>query len=153
MIEIKAPNNYDKDKFSVFLAGSIEMGTAEKWQDEIVELLQDFDVQILNPRREHWDNSWHQSIDDLKFKEQVLWELNAQENSDLIVMYFDENSKSPITLLELGLFVKQKDIIVCCPEHFWRQGNVQIVGEKYGAVFTNNKAEFKKIILKRLRKN
>jgi len=52
-------------------------------------------------------------------------------------MYFDPNTKSPITLLELGLFtvvdrvVKQK-IIVCCPTGFWRKGNVDVVCRRYG---------------------
>jgi hypothetical protein len=32
-----------------------------------------------NPRRENWDSSLVQSIDDLKFKEQVVWELDNLE--------------------------------------------------------------------------
>jgi hypothetical protein len=150
MEEIKAPNSYDKARYSVFLAGSIERGKAEQWQDKIADMLSEFDVQVLNPRRDDWDLSWEQVASNPEFKKQVLWELDAQESADLIVMYFDENTKSPITLMELGLFVKQKPIIVCCPKKFWRQGNVQIVGEKYGAVFTDNKQQFEKIIKERL---
>ncbi len=30
MIEVQAPNEYDNDRLSIFLAGSIEMGAAEK---------------------------------------------------------------------------------------------------------------------------
>ena len=47
-------------------------------------------------------------------------------------MYFDPNTKSPISLLELGLFAHSKKLIVCCPEGFWRKGNVDIVCDKYG---------------------
>ena len=150
MKEIKAPNNYDKAKYSVFLAGSIERGKAEQWQDKITELLSPFDVQVLNPRRNDWDSSWKQVASNPEFKRQVLWELEAQESADLIVMYFDEKTMSPITLIELGLFVKQKPIIICCPKKFWRQGNVQIVGEKYGAVFTDSKQQFEEVIIKTL---
>ena len=46
-------------------------------------------------------------------------------------MYFDPNTKSPISLLELGLFAQSKKLIVCCPEGFWRKGNVDIVCDRY----------------------
>lgn len=43
---------------SVFLAGSIEMDTAEKWQDKVIKALENSDVTVFNPRREQWDASW-----------------------------------------------------------------------------------------------
>jgi hypothetical protein len=46
-------------------------------------------------------------------------------------MYFDPNTTSPISLLELGLHAKSKKMIVCCPEGFWRKGNVDIVCKTY----------------------
>ena len=39
--------------------------------------------------------------------------------------------QSPITLLELGLFAQTKKLIVCCPDGFWRRGNVQVVCARY----------------------
>lgn len=134
MNEIKAPTlitnfaNYP----NIFLAGSIEMGSAENWQDRIKELLKNRRVQILNPRRDDWDSSWIQSKDNPQFRQQVEWELRAQEKADKIIMYFDPKTKSPISLLELGLFVKSGKLIVVCPEGFWRKGNVDIVCERYG---------------------
>ena len=130
MKEIKAPNKFDTEDRLIFLAGSIEMGTAEKWQDKIASALKKYDITLLNPRRDDWDSSWKQDISNNKFREQVEWELKAQEQSDLILMYFDPNTKSPITLLELGLFSEQP-LIVCCPEGFWRKGNVDIVCKRY----------------------
>ena len=47
-------------------------------------------------------------------------------------MYFDKETQSPISLLELGLFARSKKMFVCCPEGFWRNGNVDIVCKKYG---------------------
>lgn len=38
-----------------------------------------------------------------QFRQQVEWELNALSVADLIVFYFDPATRSPITLLELGL--------------------------------------------------
>lgn len=130
---IKAPNFYNREKKSVFLAGSIEMGKAVDWQKQVTDALSHCDVQILNPRRDDWDSSWSQTKDNDKFREQVEWELIALEDASVIAMYFDPETKSPISLLELGIHTKDRNkLIVCCPEGFWRKGNVDIVCEHYG---------------------
>lgn len=115
MIEVKAPNAYELNKTSIFLAGSIEMGAAVDWQSYIKEKLDKFDVLLLNPRRDEWDNSWEQIIQNKKFKEQVEWELTALESADYIIIHFEPDTKSPISLLELGLF-KDKKVMVSCPK-------------------------------------
>lgn len=123
---------------SIFLAGSIEMGKAIDWQSWLIEQLQTDNFTLLNPRRAAWDASWEQSIDNPVFAEQVHWELDGLEIADLIVMYFAPNTQSPITLLELGLFAHSKKIIVCCPDGFWRKGNVDIVCQRYGIEQVDN---------------
>lgn len=128
---IKPPNALQVEGVSIFLAGSIEMGKAENWQQKVERLLADEIVTIFNPRRDDWDNSWIQSIDNPNFKEQVVWELGALDLADIIAMYFDPSTISPISLLELGLFADSGKLIVCCPEGFWRKGNVDIVCERY----------------------
>ena len=123
---------------AIFLAGSIEMGNAEDWQENVTQFLRDYEESLLqeltifNPRRIDWDSSWKQEISNPQFYQQVNWELNAWEKSDIIIMYFDPNTKSPISLLELGLFAHSKKLIVCCPEGFWRKGNVDILCDRYG---------------------
>src|SRR5262245_21353171 len=116
---------------SVFLAGSIEMGRASPWQAQVETSLRDLDVVVLNPRRDDWDSSWHQSIQDERFREQVEWELAAQEKADLIAMYFAPDTQAPITLLELGLAAPTGRVVVCCPEGYWRKGNVDVVCARY----------------------
>lgn len=116
---------------SIFLAGSIEMGAAELWQDKVINEINHFYSYILNPRRDDWDSSWAQSINNQHFNEQVNWELTALEMAESILIYFDPNTKSPISLLELGLFARSKKMIVCCPDGFYRKGNVDIVCKKY----------------------
>jgi len=131
---IKSPNEYTtRNKFSIFLAGSIEMGMAVDWQQSIADALYDIDgVQLLNPRRDDWDSSWAQTIENPQFAEQVRWELTALEKSDLIIYYFAPGTQSPISLLELGLYANHtKNIWVCCPEGFWRKGNIEIVCQRY----------------------
>lgn len=142
MREVKAPQLYDKiaGPRKLFLAGSIEMGTAEDWQKKVVDALNDVDVLVLNPRRSSWDPKWHQSGDNPLFREQVEWELQGLEDADLVLVYFHPMTKAPITLLELGLFggKNPEKLIVCCPEGYWRKGNVDIVCERYGIMHTNN---------------
>lgn len=127
MKEIKAPNNVPLINPKLFLAGSIEMGSAEKWQERVVREFENTDWTILNPRRDDWDSSWEQKWENEKFREQVLWEIKAQEIADVILMYFDPNTKAPITLLELGLFAESGKLQVVCPNGFWRRGNVKVV--------------------------
>jgi len=129
---IKPPSGIAKAKSPrLFLAGSIEMGKAQDWQSIIENALESLPGTIYNPRRENWDPSWAQDIKNDDFYEQVRWELQALEDSDVIVMYLESNTISPISLLELGLFAKSGKMIVCCPNGFHRKGNVDIVCEKY----------------------
>jgi hypothetical protein len=130
---LKPPSPLDLgNRPSVFLAGSIEMGLAEPWQARVESALADLEVVILNPRRDDWDNSWRQSIHDPRFREQVEWELAAQERATLIAMYFAPATKAPVTLLELGLAARGGKLLVCCPDGFWRKGNVEVVCARYG---------------------
>lgn len=133
-IEVQAPNEVvvDTEYINVFLAGSIEMGVAEHWQKKVIDALSDKPIRFLNPRRQDWDSSWSQDIHNDEFVEQVVWELSSLEQSHIIIMYFDPNTKSPISLLELGLHAKEQKLIVLCPEGFWRKGNVDVVCEYYG---------------------
>ena len=135
-IEVKVPNKWEsKDGYvSVFLAGSIEMGNADDWQARCIKELADYPIFFINPRRDNWDSSLEQSIDEPQFKEQVTWELGSLDKSDFIVIYFDPTTKSPISLLELGIHscCNPEKLIVLCPEGFWRKGNVDIVCEYYG---------------------
>ena len=66
MKEIKAPNPLIMGKYNIFLAGSIEMGTAENWQERLVRELASEDVTIFNPRRDDWDSSSNELIDSIK---------------------------------------------------------------------------------------
>ena len=134
MREFKPPDTFaiDPTRKRLFLGGSIEMGQAEDWQEDVAQALKDLDVDILNPRREKWDSSWTQSIETPQFFEQVNWELDALEAADIIAVVLLPGTKSPISLLECGLYVKSEKLIVCCPEGFWRKGNVDIVCRRYG---------------------
>jgi hypothetical protein len=115
----------------IFLAGSIEMGAAEDWQVRIEKFLEDQNVTIYNPRRDDWDSSWTQEESNPQFNYQVNWEISKLIDSDVIFMYLSPKTKSPISLLELGMFSREQKMIVCCPDGFWRKGNVEVVCTRF----------------------
>ena len=47
-------------------------------------------------------------------------------------MYLAPTSQAPISLLELGLHARSGKVLLCCPDGFWRKGNVDIVAARYG---------------------
>jgi len=116
---------------SVFLAGTIDNGQSIDWQSSVEKSLSDLDILILNPRRDKWDSSWKQSINNPMFKEQVEWELDGLERVNQIFIYFAAHSKSPITLLELGLHASKENVTIVCPQGFWRRGNIEVIAYRY----------------------
>lgn len=141
MRQIKPPELVDLTKeVSLFLAGSIEMGIAKDWQKYIADQMTQWNIVIFNPRRDNWDSSWEQKITNHQFYEQVNWELDHLERATFNAFYFDPDTKSPITLMELGISATTKPdkTIVCCPEGFWRKGNVDMVCQRFGVKQVND---------------
>lgn len=114
----------------LFLGGTIDNGFSHNWQKDVISKLEKESVIIFNPRRTgHFDAS-----DEIEFAEQVDWELTCLENSEYVMMYFAPGSKSPISLLELGMISQRNpaNLFVCCPEGYWKKFNVDKVCERYG---------------------
>ena len=133
MESYKAPEKYPNDnKFTIFLGGTIEMGNSIDWQKTLTESLKEFDVRILNPRRDDFDKSAEQSIKNPYFKDQVNWELDGLDRADIIVMNLLKDSLSPISMMEIGLYTKEnKRMFICCPDGFWRKGNIEVIVDRY----------------------
>lgn len=134
----------------MFLAGSIEMGTAVNWQANLVAALGQRDLTILNPRREDWDSTWRQSIDEPQFRQQVEWELDGLERADLVAMWFVPDTKAPITLLELGLTARADKLVVGCPDGFWRKGNIEVVCDRFGIPLATEWSAFVAVVCAKL---
>ena len=137
MTVIKPPHslslNSKRGVVSIFLAGSIEMGTAEDWQSKVEKHFENNPMyQIFNPRRDSWDSDQAKEFENPQFFQQVSWELNALDKADVIIMNFSTETKSPISLLELGLYARSGKISVVCPKEFWRSGNVEFICERFG---------------------
>ena len=119
----------DKSFTKIFLAGTIDMGNSRDWQMEIYETFSGIDGRYIlyNPRQENWDATRPGEMD-----YQVRWELDHLEDADMVIMYILGTSKSPISLLEMGLHAKSDKMHVICEKDFYRYDNVRITCEYYG---------------------
>ena len=136
----------------LFLAGSIEQGKAEEWQSRIIEdlksLTSDDNIEskniiktrltIFNPRRPDWNPNLPQEALNEVLRNQITWELDHLEMSDVICLYLDPKTTSPISLLELGLHMRSRKLLVCCPPGFYRKANIDITCQKYGVAVLND---------------
>jgi len=125
------PNTPVYEDFSVFFAGSIEMGKAVQWQPLLANILCDLPITVNNPRRGEWDPNITPTAENLSFRGQVEWELDALTKSTVICFFFDINTSSPVTMCELGLWAHSGKVVVCCDKKFWKGGNVHLVCERY----------------------
>ena len=115
---------------SVFLAGTIDNGNSLNWQDKtIIELINlgVKNLEVYNPRREHWNPNPTKE----EMEKQIKWEQEHLDKADVIVMVLLDDSKSPISLLELGLYAKSNKLIVFCTPNFYRWDNVRLTCKKY----------------------
>ena len=125
---ITAPECKPITNQSIFLAGTIDDGKSEDWQSKLIEELSDHEITILNPRRNNWGD-----LSDNELRKQITWELDHLEKADIIFMYIIGTSKSPISLLEMGIHIKDLKLIVVCEPEFYRYENVKITCEYYNA--------------------
>lgn len=112
---------------NIFIAGTIDMGNSPDWQKDVIEYLDCPEVQLANPRRVIGP----QNPEEIEF--QILWELNQIKKADAVFMNFVPGSKSPITLLELGICLMKPELIlvVVCPPTYSRYQNVKLTVEEF----------------------
>lgn len=147
---IKPPEKRVGDSPTVFLAGSIEMGEAADWQAETAKVLDPYIGTIFNPRRDDWDSSWEQTVDNPEFKQQVNWELDGLEEADYILIYFDPKTKAPISFGEFAAHYKGGNIFVACPKGWWRRGNVEVMCDRAGIQLYESLEEARDALIKNL---
>jgi hypothetical protein len=121
MIYVEAPERtFPATKKSIFLAGSIT--GAKNWQKEVVRAIKDFDVVVFNPRRENFPIH-----DPSAALEQITWEYEMLRKADMIQMWFDGNTMSPICLFELGAWMMtSKPMVIGMDPNYQRRQDVEI---------------------------
>lgn len=128
---------------NIFLGGIIDNGDSFNHQDALISELKKSETAhplcIYNPRRAEWSSS----DDHTEIDKQIKWELTHLERADLIVMNILASSKSPISLMEIGLFARENKLLVFCPKDFYRYDNVRVVCGSYGIpLFETNDVTF-----------
>ncbi len=114
----------DTDVLKVFLAGAIDMGAAVDWQAQIIAMLGNIpQLILLNPRREAFTPD---TLD-----EQIEWELEALNRSDLVLMWFPANAKAPVAMFETGLFMQSGKLVVGAEPGFYRRRNLEMTCDYY----------------------
>ncbi|KAF2740375.1 hypothetical protein EJ04DRAFT_507912 [Polyplosphaeria fusca] len=145
---------YIGENKSLFLAGSIEMGAAITWQRGILPYFQHLPLTVCNPRRGHWDTTTKPTKADKNFHNQVEWELNALDKATVICFFFDITTLSPVSMLELGLWAKNGNVVVCCNEEFfWKGGNIRIVCDRLGIPYVTDFSQLIATTKKMLKKH
>lgn len=137
----------------VFLGGTIDLGNSEDWQSRIINDIRErvsagTNVALFNPRRETWYGEPVTS--NPEFVRQVEWEMSNLDAADIIAMVLLGSSKSPVSLMELGLHARTSSVVVYCEDGFWRRGNVDMVCERYGVRQVATYAELLDAVMERI---
>lgn len=123
-------------RVNVFLAGTIEMGAVPDWQKDAANKIasmvdDDHHPVFMSPRR---DTGFKPGMEE----EQIVWEQDRLDSADLIYMYIDENSKSPISLLEFGEYIGTGKLITVCGKRFYRYQNLEYTARHKGMRIYND---------------
>jgi hypothetical protein len=139
-----------------FLAGGIQQ--TREWQQELIEILKPYDGVLINPRRPNFPIH-----DPNAAREQITWEFNAIDRSDVFSMFFCNcESLQPICLYELGrnlairkLFGTLDGAVICVEPGYKREQDVliqtELVSPKVSRRISNNIEDHAKNILAAMR--
>jgi len=114
-----------KDSRYFFLAGSIDYREENPWRVNFYRFSSN-KLHFFDPTRKD-----HDALNNAQMQEHINWELDALELSDKIILNFLPESKSPISLVELGLYAKSGKLIVVCPKEFYQKRYIKTLCKKY----------------------
>ncbi|KAH8804646.1 hypothetical protein F5884DRAFT_859267 [Xylogone sp. PMI_703] len=151
---VQAPIAYthSPDRATIFLAGSIST-----WRSSLFKHFSNHPITFLDPYRPDWDSTWKEDIECEKFRTQTQWELDMQDKATLVAFWFQPETLAPVSLLELGLVLGKRgsnasrEVVVMCPEKYWKRGNVQVVCHRYGVEVVDSLENLCEALERRLR--
>ena len=113
--------------YTLFLAGAIDMGRAENWQQAVIAGLESRDdLIILNPRRVAFNNMSPELAD-----EQMLWEFDALERANTVFMWFPGNSTAHTSFFEAGFYWQSGKLFVGADPQYHRYRYLQLMADRY----------------------
>lgn len=122
----------ENNKKYIFLAGSIDNKLTGNWRKQVIDKL-DSKNYFIDPTHDK-----HDDLNEMEMKAHIEWELDSLTKADKIILNFLPNSQSPISLVELGMYVASKKLIVICPKEFYKSRYVYTLCNKYNTpIFLN----------------
>ena len=116
---------------SIFLAGSMDTQLSHNWRKQVMDAYLG-GYNFFDPT-----NSNYKKLNAFDMKLHIQWELDALAMSDKILLNFLPDALSPISLVELGLYVASNKLIVVCPKEFYKSSYVHALCEKYSTPMFN----------------
>lgn len=105
---------------SIFLAGSINRGEADDWQAQVSTAATatwiETDLTLYNPRRSTWA--------DASENEQMAWTLPLLKTVDYVIMHLTGSGASPISTLELGMFIDDPRLYLSVDDSYDRKETI-----------------------------
>ena len=137
---------------SLYLAGPMQLLTAQRWQDKVLQDLNDLPINVFIPRRDDVNTVDYQRPTNADYRAQVTWELDHLARADLVAIYFESGLDSPELFSELGRCVQSPHkVIVCCPAGYQGKLQVQSICNNYGIPIINDFQEFVRRLVEVLR--
>jgi Nucleoside 2-deoxyribosyltransferase like len=116
---IEAPQTYDGDEASLFLAGGIT--DCPDWQKDLVAKLKDLPLVIFNPRRSYFPQHKNAA------REQIEWEYTYLRKATAISFWFPQETLNPIVPYELGAWsMTNKKIFLGVHPNYQRIQDIKI---------------------------
>jgi hypothetical protein len=149
---IKAPDRPLRiSRPTIFLAGTTTPTAGGDWRETLIKRLAKYPVTFLDPTRKDWDSTWREDFSDARWASQISWELEWQNDADIVVVFFHEMTVAPVSLLELGLSVRSGKVIACAMPGYSKRGNVQAVCDMYSGEFVTSEEELALAVESRLK--
>lgn len=138
---------------SVFLAGITTSTNEADWRQSLTNALINYPVTIFNPNRPDWDGTWREDFSDHRWEEQVSWELDMQDAADIVVFFFHKSTDAPISLLELGMAIRTKRVIVCAQNEYRKRGNIEAVCRRFGVQLLSTEVQLRDSLIDMLNRS
>jgi hypothetical protein len=117
---IEAPNIYEENEDSIFLAGGIT--GCPDWQKEVIDNLGNSNLVLFSPRRKNFPIHDPSASD-----AQIKWEHDYLRKASSILFWFPCETLCPIVLYELGAWsMTNKQLFVGVHPNYERRRDVEI---------------------------
>ncbi|MFK7786732.1 MAG: nucleoside 2-deoxyribosyltransferase domain-containing protein [Crocinitomicaceae bacterium] len=121
-----------QNRTCIFLAGSMAQESSSNWRKTVVNQFGDT-YHFFVPTHPN-----HDQTGDDEMKTHIEWELNGLAKADFILLNFLADARSPISMVEMGMYIQSGKLIVVCPKNFYKRRYVETLCEKYTTPLFNH---------------